>query len=231
MKQKVFFITPPFTQLNTPYPASAYLKGFLNTHQVPVYQTDLGIEVILKLFSKEGLIQLFDSIDNTKNLSENSRRIVRLKSEYIKAIDPVISFLHDKNPTLAHLICERNYLPEASRFNQLEDLEWAFGTMGIRDKARHFATLFLEDISDLIIEAVDPHFGFSRYAERLGRSALSFDGMYEALQLSDTYIDSILLSLLKEKLEEEQPTLVAISVPFPGNLYAAFKCGQFIKKN
>ena len=230
MKQKVFFITPPFTQLNTPYPASAYLKGFLNIHQVPVYQTDLGIEVILKLFSKEGLIQLFDSIDNTKILSENSRRIVRLKSEYIKAIDPLISFLHDKNPTLAHLICERNYLPEASRFNQLEDLEWAFGTMGIRDKARHFATLFLEDISDLIIEAVDPHFGFSRYAERLGRSALSFDGMYEALQLSDTYIDSILLSLLKEKLEDEQPTLVAISVPFPGNLYAAFKCGQFIKK-
>ena len=96
--------------------------------------------------------------------------------------------------------------------------------MGIRDKARHFATLYLEDISDLIIEAVDPHFGFSRYAERLGRSALSFDGMYEALQLSDTYIDSILLSLLKEKLEEEKPTLVAISVPFPGNLYAAFKC-------
>ena len=231
MKQKVFFITPPFTQLNTPYPASAYLKGFLNTHQIPVYQTDLGIEVILKLFSKVGLIQLFDSIDNTKILSENSRRIVRLKSEYIKAIDPVISFLHDKNPTLAHLICERNYLPEASRFNQLEDLEWAFGTMGIRDKARHFATLFLEDISDLIIEAVDPHFGFSRYAERLGRSALSFDGMYEALQLSDTYIDSILLSLLKEKLEAEKPTLVAISVPFPGNLYAAFKCGQFIKKN
>jgi len=200
LKQKVFFITPPFTQLNTPYPATAYLKGFLNTQNIPVYQTDLGIEVILKLFSKEGLIQLFDSIDlATQQLSENSLRIIRLKKEYIKVIDLVISFLHDKNPTLAHLICERNYLPEASRFNQLEDLEWAFGTMGIRDKARHFATLYLEDISDLIIEAVDPHFGFSRYAERLGRSALSFDGMYDALQLSDTYIDSILLSLLKEK--------------------------------
>jgi hypothetical protein len=142
LKQKVFFITPPFTQLNTPYPATAYLKGFLNTQNIPVYQTDLGIEVILKLFSKEGLIQLFDSIDlATQQLSENSLRIIRLKKEYIKVIDPVISFLHDKNPTLAHLICERNYLPEASRFNQLEDLEWAFGTMGIRDKARHFATV------------------------------------------------------------------------------------------
>ena len=27
----IFLFTPPFTQLNTPYPATAYLKGFLNT--------------------------------------------------------------------------------------------------------------------------------------------------------------------------------------------------------
>ena len=232
MKQKVFFITPPFTQLNTPYPATAYLKGFLNSKNISSYQTDLGIEVILELFSKEGLIQLFDTIEQSKNeLSANSKRILYLKNEYIKTIDAVISFLHDTNPTLAHLICERNYLPEASRFEQLEDLEWAFGTMGIRDKARHFSTLYLEDISDIIIEAVDPHFGFSRYAERLGRSASTFDELNSALTKENTYIDTILLSLLKEKIESEEPTLVAISVPFPGNLYSAFKCGQWIKAN
>ena len=232
MKQKVFFITPPFTQLNTPYPATAYLKGFLNSKNISSYQTDLGIEVILELFSKDGLIQLFDTIEQSKNeLSANSKRILNLKNEYIKTIDAVISFLHDTNPTLAHLICERNYLPEASRFEQLEDLEWAFGTMGIRDKARHFSTLYLEDISDIIIEAVDPHFGFSRYAERLGRSASTFDELNSALTKENTYIDTILLSLLKEKIEREEPTLVAISVPFPGNLYSAFKCGQWIKTN
>lgn len=232
MKQKVFFITPPFTQLNTPYPATAYLKGFLNSKNISSYQTDLGIEVILELFSKDGLIQLFDTIEQSKNeLSSNSKRILYLKNEYIKTIDAVISFLHDTNPTLAHLICERNYLPEASRFEQLEDLEWAFGTMGIRDKARHFSTLYLEDISDIIIEAVDPHFGFSRYAERLGRSASTFDELNSALTKENTYIDTILLSLLKEKIEREEPTLVAISVPFPGNLYSAFKCGQWIKAN
>ena len=232
MKQKVFFITPPFTQLNTPYPATAYLKGFLNSKNISSYQTDLGIEVILELFSKDGLIQLFDTIELSKNeLSANSKRILYLKNEYIKTIDAVISFLHDTNPTLAHLICERNYLPEASRFEQLEDLEWAFGTMGIRDKARHFSTLYLEDISDIIIEAVDPHFGFSRYAERLGRSASTFDELNSALTKENTYIDTILLSLLKEKIEREEPTLVAISVPFPGNLYSAFKCGQWIKAN
>ncbi len=232
MTQKVFFITPPFTQLNTPYPATAYLKGFLNSKNISSYQTDLGIEVILELFSKKGLTHLFETIEkNSISLSENSKRIVYLKNEYIKTIDAVISFLHDVNPTLAHLICERNYLPEASRFEQLEDLEWAFGTMGIRDKARHFSTLYLEDLSDLIIEAVDPHFGFSRYAERLGRSASTFDELNSALNKENTYIDTILLSLLKEKIENEKPTLVAISAPFPGNLYSAFKCGQWIKAN
>ena len=119
MTQKVLFITPPFTQLNTPYPATAYLKGFLNTQNIPSYQVDLGIEVILKLFSKEGLTQLFATIEQKEiNLSDNSTRIVNLKQEYIKSIDPVISFLHDTNSTISHLICERNYLPSEYEIKQ-----------------------------------------------------------------------------------------------------------------
>lgn len=232
MNQKVFLITPPFTQLNTPYPATAYLKGFLNTQNINSFQCDLGIEVILELFSKKGLTNIFNSLDQKDGIfSENTERIISLQAYYIQTIEPVISFLHDKNPTFAHVICERNFLPEASRFQQIEDLDWAFGTMGIRDKARHLATLYLEDISDLIKENVDAHFGFSRYAERLGASASSFSELNDALTKKNNYIDEILISILKEKIEEEKPSLVAISVPFPGNLYGALKCGQWIKNN
>lgn len=202
LEQKVLFITPPFTQLNTPYPATAYLKGFLNTINVSSFQADLGIEVILSLFSKKGLTAIFqEATQKGETLSENSQRILDLQDTYIQTIDTVISFLHDTNPTLAHLICERNYLPEASRFEQLEDLEWAFGTMGIRDKARHFATLYLEDLSDLIIEAIDPHFGFSRYAERLGRSASTFDQLHQALLNENTYIDLVTIDLLSKLIQ------------------------------
>jgi radical SAM superfamily enzyme YgiQ (UPF0313 family) len=229
---KVFFITPPFTQLNTPYPATAYLKGFLNTRNISSYQADLGLEVILQLFSAKGLQQLFTHIENSgKKLNENGQRMLRLKQSYIRTIDPVISFLHDKNPTLAHVIAEQNYLPEASRFQQVSDLEWAFGSMGVRDKARHLATLYLEDISDLIIDAVDPHFGFSRYAERLGRSASSFQELHDALNAPLTYIDELLVEVLAQKITAEQPDLVAITAPFPGNLYSALRCGQWIKKH
>ncbi len=189
---------------------------------------DLGIEVILELFSKKGLKQIFQT-PSSQLLTPNLERIVALQQDYIQTIDAVIAFLQGKNPTLARQICSGNFLPEASRFEQLDDMEYAFGTMGMQDKAKHLATLYLEDLSDYIVACVDENFGFSRYAERLGRSANSFDELYHQLHQKPTYIDEITLSILNQKLTEIQPKLVCFSVPFPGNLYSAFRCAQFIK--
>ncbi|MEI7509548.1 MAG: B12-binding domain-containing radical SAM protein [Flavobacterium sp.] len=229
--KNILLITPPFTQLNTPYPATAYIKGFLNTKKISAFQMDLGIEVILELFSKKGLQNVFSTVSQSDLPSLNSQRIFALKQDYIKTIDAIISFLQGKNPSLARQICSGNFLPEASRFNQLEDMEWAFGTMGLQDKAKHLATLYLEDLSDFIVECIDENFGFSRYAERLGRSANSFDELYYHLQKEPTYIDKISLTILEDKIAVIQPKLVCFSVPFPGNLYSAFRSAQFIKKH
>jgi len=232
LKNQLLLVTPPFTQLNTPYPATAYLKGFLNTKNISAVQADLGIEVILELFSKAGLTKLFTEIEaKAVHLTENAERIVALKADYIHTIDAVILFLQGKNPGMAHSICQDDFLPEASRFNELDELDWAFGIMGTQDKAKHLATLYLEDISDLIVETVDTHFGFSRYAERLGRSALRFDELYDTLQQEITFTDKILLELLEKRLQDTDPALVAFSVPFPGNLYAAFRSAQYVKQH
>jgi len=190
----------------------------------------------LKIFSVSGLENIFNacpSEDSEKwtTLSENAKRIIRLKSAYINTIDGVISFLQGKQNSLAHQISTRNFLPEASRFSQLDDLTWAFGTMGIHDRAKYLATMYLEDLSDLIKECVDDHFGFSRYAERLGRSANSFDELYNALEQPLTFVDEILIELLEQKLHEIKPKFIALSVPFPGNLYAAFRIAQHVKKH
>lgn len=227
----LLLITPPFTQLNTPYPATAYLKGFLNTKEVPSFQMDLGIEVILEVFSQNGLQDVFNHSIELSKLSENAQRIWALKDEYIKTIDQVILFLQGHNPTLARQVCSMNFLPEASRFNTIDDLEFAFGNMGLQDKAKHLCTLYLEDLSDYIVECIDENFGFSRYAERLGRSANSFDELYANLSAPPTFIDEITLKILKEKMESVQPKMVCFSVPFPGNLYSAFRCAKFIKQN
>jgi hypothetical protein len=236
LSSSIYLITPPFTQLNTPYPATAYLKGFLNTKGINSFQSDLGIEVTLKIFSISGLENIFNACPSEESekwttLSENAKRIIRLKSAYINTIDGVISFLQGKQNSLAHQISTRNFLPEASRFSQLDDLTWAFGTMGIHDRAKYLATMYLEDLSDLIKECVDDHFGFSRYAERLGRSSNSFDELHNALQQPFTFVDEILIELLEKKLHEIKPKFIALSVPFPGNLYAAFRIAQHVKKH
>jgi len=228
--QDLLLITPPFTQLNTPYPATAYLKGFLNTKEISSFQMDLGIEVILTLFSSETFAEIFLSAEkNQKIESENCQRIFALKDDYLSTIDHVVHFLQGNNPTLARQICSNNFLPQASRFNQMEELDWAFGSMGTQDKAKHLATLYLEDLSDFIVECVDENFGFSRYAEKLGRSANDFDELYSSLQQLPTKIDEITLNILSERITAIQPKLICFSVPFPGNLYSAFRCAQFIK--
>ncbi|WP_232782588.1 radical SAM protein [Olleya sp. 1-3] len=228
----LLLITPPFTQLNTPYPATAYLKGFLNTIGVSAFQMDLGIEVILELFSKKTFEKLFDlAIENDSISTENGQRIYTLKDDYLQPLDAIILFLQGKNQTLARQICTTNFLPQASRFEQLEDMDWAFGEMGMQDKAKHLATLYLEDLSDFIIECIDTNFGFSRYAERLGQSANAFDALYDSLKNKPTFIDQLTLAILEDRLKTVQPKLICFSVPFPGNLYSAFRCAQFIKAN
>jgi hypothetical protein len=236
LEAPVLLITPPFTQLNTPYPATAYLKGFFNTKNIPTVQADLGIEVTMELFSQQGLEKLFSAIaaktESTEVIySGNSLRMIALRDNYIQTIDHVIQFLQGKQNTLAHTICTRQFLPEASRFAQMDDLNWAFGSMGKQDRAKHIATMYLEDLSDLIKETVDEHFGFSRYAESLGRSANSFDELYNALQLPFTYLDEILIKIFADRIDQVEPKLLCISVPFPGNLYTSLRCGQWIKKN
>ena len=233
MDAPVLLVTPPFTQLNTPYPATAYLKGFFNTKNIKSEQGDLGIEVTLAIFCKEGLVQLFTAIEasHAGSFNANCARIVSLKERYINTIDSVILFLQGKQPTLAHLIATRQFLPEASAFDQMDDLHYAFGSMGKQDKAKHIATMYLEDLGNLIKDTIDPYFGFSRYAESLGRSANSFDELYAALHAPLTYIDVILLDILDRYIKRVHPTLVCLSVPFPGNLYTSLRCGQYIKKH
>lgn len=230
--KNILLITPPFTQLNTPYPATAYLKGFLNTKNISSEQMDLGIEVILELFTPKRLTAIFELAEIGDTIqSENGRRIYALKNDYLESIESVVLFLQGKNQTLARQICTENFLPQASKFDELDDLEWAFGNMGMQDKAKHLATLYLEDLSDFITECIDENFGFSRYAERLGMSANSFDELYSALQSGPTLIDTISLELLGKAIKTTSPKLICFSVPFPGNLYSAFRCAQYIKQN
>jgi hypothetical protein len=230
MAIKTLLITPPFTQLNTPYPATAYLKGFLEEHGVHTDQCDLSIELFLKVFSKDFILRVFQEAEANK--SYEFPMVWEQREEYIAKVDFVVAYLKKQEVTSAYQILHKEFLPQAHRREKSvqEDLDWAFGNLGVLDKAKHMATLFVEELGDFIRANVDEFFSFTRYAEQISSAASSFDEIDEYLSYQPTMIEDMLLLLLMGKLDESNPNLVCFTIPFPGNLFAALRCAQFIKK-
>ena len=169
---------------------------------------------------------------------QSSTRFTEQFDRYLSTITPTIAFLQGRDPTIAHRICGRQFLPEGPRFKPIDfDLEkdgddplaWAFGTLGAQDRARHLATLYLDDIADVLRDAVDPRFEFVRYAESLAQSQPTFDPLAEALAAPLNLVDRTLHELTLDAVARHAPNLVLLSVPFPGSVYAAFRIAQAIK--
>lgn len=228
----VLLLIPPLTQLNTPYPSTAYLTGFLRSRGIPCEQADLGIELVLTLFSRSGLASLFEELRRTgKDLPREARQMLAFEQAYLDAIDPVIEFLQGRNPSLATLLARSGFLPQGPRFVGRVDTSSSPRGRAEYDRATQFATFFLENLADLVQATVSPHFALSRYAEHIARAASSFEQMIHALASKPTLTDRFMLDALWTHLDRLNPSLVGLTVPFPGNLYGAFRIAQSIKEN
>ncbi len=248
---RILLLTPPMTQINTPYPATAYLTGCLHRHaqDVEVAQADFSLELFLRLFSREVVQQVFDELSaRARRLRSRTMRLDMPASiahflehgeAYVALVGPVLRFLQGKDPSLALRIASRGFLPEGPRFANLshaaadkdgkDPLSWAFGELGTTDRARHLASLFVDDLADVLRDGIDPRFELSRYGERLASSAPSFDALAEALEEEPTLVDEQLDSLTRERLRVHRPDLVGITVPFPGNVYGALRIARIVK--
>ncbi len=236
---RVLSVIPPMTQLNTPYPSTAYITGFLREQGCQAQKTDLALGLALQLLTTQGLRQVrahaLAQPEAQRSASVNA--FLDHFSRYESTIGPTISFLQGQDATLCHRIAGRGFLPEGPRFAALDvyeddsgdPLAWAFGALGQQDRARHLATLYLNDIADVVRDAVDERFEFVRYGESLASSQASFDGLANALQAPPTLLDTMLHQLTLEAMAAHQPTLVLLSVPFPGAMYAALRIAQTIK--
>ncbi|MBP6764226.1 MAG: radical SAM protein [Rubrivivax sp.] len=228
------------TQLNTPYPSTAYLTGFLRSRGVAAVQEDLALALILALLSPAGLQGVKAAVD-AQPATQRSARVAAFAADftrYAATMAPAVAFLQGLDSTLAHRIASRAFLPEGPRFASLDvyvddeggdPLAWAFGALGTQDRARHLATLYLNDIADVIKDAVDPRFEFVRYAESIAASQPTFDPLAQALAAPLNLVDQTLQTLTLAAIERHQPTVVLLSVPFPGAVYAAFRIAQTLK--
>lgn len=240
---RILSIIPPMTQLNTPYPSTAYLTGFLRSRGFHAEQTDLSLGLALRLLSAEGLNGIHRQVLTLprKQHTGVTRFFADHFEVYQETVSTVVRFLQGRDPSAAHRIASRQYLPEGPRFeyidrrlhegqNDGDALDWAFGSLGLQDRAKHIATLYLNDLADVIRDAIDPRFAFVRYAESLASSQPTFDELHTALNAAPTLVDASLHELTVEALATYRPTLVLLTAPFPGNVYGAFRVAQTIKQ-
>ena len=244
-------------QLNTPYPATAYLMGFLRMHAtdlgLELAQADASLTLFLRLFSGPLIARMAHELRRRARARGKSVPIppsiahfLNHAERYIDTVEPTVRFLQHRNPSLALRIVGRAFLPEGPSFEQLsqlppgesaepdERLLSAFGVLGTTEQARHLASLYIDDLADVWRVGIDPRFELARYGERLAASAASFDPLHAALTgeptLVDTTLDEVTRELMMQRPAAARPDVVAITAPFPGNVYGAFRMAQTIRE-
>ncbi len=197
-----------------------------------MHQADVGIEMVLALFSQSELTRVFEELRSRTNadLPGEARQMLSLSQAYVETIDPVIRFLQGRDPTLATRICQGEFLPQGPRFaNDDSTSSLQRQTENQTDRAKHLATLYLEDLADLVQATISPHFALSRYAESIAMGASSFDPIADALASPPSLPDELMLNAMWQHVEACQPSVVGLTVPFPGNLYGGLRMGQALK--
>jgi radical SAM superfamily enzyme YgiQ (UPF0313 family) len=226
--------------------------GFLRLHApdlgLEVTQTDASISLFLRLFSGPLVARMADELRRRARKVGKSAQIppsiahfLSHAERYVDTVDAVVRFLQRCDPSLAFRIVGRAFLPEGPRFQHLsplapgepagpdEQLHSAFGTLGTTEQARYLASLYVDDLADVWRTGIDPRFELARYGERLAASASSFDPLHEALTGEPTLVDTTLDELTRE-LVERRPDVVAVTAPFPGNVYGAFRMASTIRE-
>ena len=126
---RVLLLTPPMTQLNTPYPATAYLTGFLRAHasalDLVVTQADPALSLFLRLFEPGTVARIAEILTERArgagrgaSMPAPIAHFLRHASVYVDTVGPATRFLQGRYPRLAVRILWRASLPERSRFGQ-----------------------------------------------------------------------------------------------------------------
>ena len=224
-------------QVNTPYPATPVLAGFLREHGVEVRQEDLSLEVALRLFTRETVALALRKA--AKSRSPSLRAFAEQGSRYAESVEPVVLFLQGKAPELAWRFSRPGALPEGPHFAELapdgegdpeEALQEICGLQGIESRAKIRASLFLDDLASALAEALDPDFAFARYAEHLAVAAPSFDPILRRLKGKPSFVDALVDELAAQAVARHRPDVVGVTAPFPGTVYGAFRIAAAAKR-
>jgi hypothetical protein len=238
---RVLLVTPPLVQPNAPYAATPALTGFLLRRGVRVSQADASLELVLRLFSQRGVAEVARVTQAACRRSQILRAnrsvafFLRNRRRYAATVEHAVRFLQGRAPPLAGRIAGRSFLPEGPRFAALA--AWGSDGHGGSDawmdtgaRARYIASLFLDDLADVIRDAVDPDFGFARYGERLSAAAPSFAAVRGAVESPATPVSAAIDEVTASLLKKHRPDVVGFTVPFPGTLVGALRMAREFRR-
>jgi hypothetical protein len=225
----VLLITPPMVQFNTAYPAAPMLAAFLRLHGHEVAQEDLSLALALRLFSPQGVRDVKRTLRRRfagRRRPPSVRHLLAHATEIECAVPGVVAFLQGCAPELQEGLLHPEGLPEGLRFESLRELFQPSDDLAAL--ARHRGSLFLDEIADAVREGLDDRFELARYGESLATT-----GDFESLNLALSGRRSLVDRWIDEEAEtawrRHQPSVVGITVPFPGALYGALRIARQMK--
>ena len=234
---KVLLVTPPMTNLTTPYPATAYLTGYLRSIGVEANQADWSLELACRLFSKQGLKRLRTNVRRYAHSNRIRRRYFLANyKRYRKTVEPVIRFLQGKDKSLEQRILSRKLLPEGRYLRQpflgSKAASWTprnLEALEDYDRARVMASLYLVDLGE-VVDLVNPGFKLNSYA--VGPAKCScFDEMQTLLDgEKGSLLHELIMDMAAEEFEHYRPDVVGLTVPFPGSVAGALLVARAIKR-
>ncbi|MCO5142173.1 MAG: radical SAM protein [Oligoflexia bacterium] len=228
---KVLLVTAPMVQINCPYPATAYLKAYLNQFkELKIAQWDAGIALTRALFSEKTLTKLYEKVKKQNPMDGELAFFLEAYSDYTILVSKVFECL-EGSTKYDEQIAKGELLPEGPSFAALREnapLQEEFHSLSTRDKALHLSALFLDDLALYFKLGDDSQFSFSRYGEKLAASQASFSPI-EKITKEKTIVSESLIDIFQIILEKEKPDLVGISIPFSGTLLGALHMGKHAK--
>ncbi|MDR1443939.1 MAG: radical SAM protein [Treponema sp.] len=236
--KRILLVQPPFVQLNGPYPSLYYLRSFLESRGCRVTVRDHSIGLFTRIFCRAGLERIFNDAETllkTRKDRPGRETALRFLSEadrWINCIDRLLNFLRGKDREWGHSLALANgVLPGGPRFDAcLESLEGN----PLPEDAPILASKLLADMADFITHVLDGRFSLIRYSStNPGGSgeAVNFERVLAGLR------GYVFQNFYKPYLEEEwaalddgEPAILGLTIPFPGSLTGALSCAASAKR-
>lgn len=249
----ILILQPPLVQLNTVYPAGAYLKSFFSQLKKDYPQWSLGYirwvdccnRLFHRIFCRQGLTHIFSATEKQALAQAeqweqagrheeafNVRRYLSQQEDWIRWIDAIVAIVQGQGRELCHAFVASPAVPRGQR---MENFMAGLDAMPTVDEGVILASLALADLADYISAFYDTSFQLVRYGESLAASHRGFEVVEQGMEapvLRDFYqpVVADLVRQARDQLQEDNRLLVCVSCPFPGTLAAALYTCRYFKK-